>query len=554
MAKVGAKPGSTHKRQRPQTAERRDALEVELRECPPLFSTYDAPKPEGAYFDEEKAQHAVDWIEGNLLHFKGRWAGRPFLLLPWQKRLTRELFGWMRADGFRLYRNCYVEAPRKTGKTSFAAAVALYLAHADGEPGCEVCFAAYDKDQAKLCYKTAQHMVEASEDLFANTLIYNSSHTMHVRDNPGSEMKVLSRESAKQFGLNLHGLIFDELMTQKSRDMWSALTTSHGAREQPILFAISTAGWEQQSICYEQHELVREIQEGTAEDPEFLGVVYGAPVDADWTDEEVWLAANPSLNATTDIEFYRGQATRAKNQPAEQNAFRTLYLSQWVGQAERFIDMERWDACAEAPDRVGKAFGGLDLSTTTDLTALTVLVEGRDIYSWAFLPEEGILDREKRDRVPYRLWAQEGYLTLTPGRVVDYSYVKAAAFEAAERFDLQHITFDRWNSSQIVQELEEEGIEMVPLGQGYASMSTPVKEMVRKIVEAQYRHGGNPLLRWCASNVAAEQDPAGNVKLAKNKSTGRFDPIQALAMAEDGWQRLGNLPPATSVYEQRFAA
>jgi phage terminase large subunit-like protein len=353
--------------------------------------------------------------------------------------------------------------------------------------------------------------------------------------------------------LNLHGLIFDELMTQKTPDMWDALTTSGASREQPLIFAISTAGWDQESVCFRQRELARQVAEGTIEAPGFLGVVYGAEMDADWTSEDVWRAANPSLGETASIDFYRGQCARAQAMPTEQNGFRTLLLSQWVGQAERFIDMQCWDRCSAVPDKTEAAFGGLDLSATQDLTAFAVLAGGTDAYVWAFLPAEGIVDRERRDRVPYRQWAEQGSLTLTPGPVVDYSYVKRAVMDAAEAFALRHVAYDRWNSSQLVQELADEGIEMFELGQGFASMSAPVKEMLRLIVEGKLRHGADPLLRWCASNVAARMDPAGNVKLDKDRSAHRIDPIQALAMAVDGWQRRGHEAERRSIYQDRFA-
>jgi phage terminase large subunit-like protein len=240
----------------------------------------------------------------------------------------------------------------------------------------------------------------------------------------------------------LHGLVFDELMTQKTRDMWNALTSAQGAREQPLVFAISTAGWDQLSVCFEQHELVREIHEGNAVDDVFLGAVFGAPMDGDWTAEEVWRRANPSLGETVTIDSYREHARRAAG-----------------------------------------------------LTAFTVLVEGTDVYLWAFLPEEGILERERRDRVPYRVWAEQGSLTLTPGPVIDYAYVKRAVREAAAAFDLRSVEFDRWNSSQVVRELEDEGIAMLELGQGFSSLSAPTKELQRLVVEEKLRHGG---IRYCA--------------------------------------------------------
>jgi phage terminase large subunit-like protein len=533
-------------------APRRRGRRPRVLEVDPLLATYDAPKPPRARFDETAAQHAVSWIERNVRHFKGRWAGRPFYLMAWQARLVRELFGWRRADRTRLYRSCYVEAPRKSGKSSLASAIALYLAFGDGEAAPEVAFAAYDTEQARVCYDAARHMLEQSPALYEQTAIYNSRKEMILRDNPGGFLRCLSRESAAQFGLSLHGLVFDELMTQRTPDMWDALTTSQGSREQPVIFAISTAGWDQESVCFRQRELVRQVAEGTVQAPGFLGVVYGAGMDADWTDERVWRAANPSLGETASLDFYREQCARAQAMPTEQNSFRTLLLSQWVGQAERFIDMQAWDQCSAVPDRRGVAFGGLDLSATTDLTAFTVLAEGTDVYCWAFLPADGIVERERRDRVPYRVWAEQGSLTLTPGRTVDYDAVKAAVLEAAAVFDLQDVSFDKWNSSQLVRELEDEGIVMWEMRQGFASMSAPCKELLRLVTDGRLRHGADPLLRWCASNVAAKVDPAGNVKLDKERSAHRIDPIQALAMAVDGWQRRGGESRRVSVYEARF--
>lgn len=540
-AKAGrakADAGKFKRPQKPNSAPKKEAERPKIPAIDPLYSTLEQPRPDGAWFDEKAADHAVSWIE-QLRHFKGRWAGRRFLLMDWQRDLVRDIFGWKREDGTRLYRLVYVEAPRKSGKTSLAAAVALYLAHADGESAPEIYFAAYDKDQAAICFDTARFILEQDADLHAQTVIYNSKREMKLRNNPGGFMRVLSKEVGKLYGINLHGAIFDELMTQKNRELWDALTTSEGSREQSLIFCISTAGWERHSVCFEQHELTRQIAEGSVEDESFLGIVYGAALEADWTDEEVWKAANPSLGETASLDYYRRKFTKAKNAPTEQNAFRTLLLSQWVGQAERFIEMQAWDVCGDDQTTEGAAFGGLDLSATTDLTGFTVLVGGRDIYAWAFLPEDGIAERERQDRVPYRTWAKEGLLTLIPGPVIDYEYVKRAVFEAAERFDLRDVSYDRWNSSQVVKDLEDEGIEMLQLGQGFASMSSPMKETQRLIVEGKLRHGGNPLLRWCASNLAAKMDAAGNVKPDKERSAHRIDPIVALVMAVDGWQRRG---------------
>jgi len=545
--------GTRQVRKRPVVVPPRPGRRPSVREIEPLFSTYDAPRPAGAFFDEARARHAVRWLEGNLRHYKGRFAGEPFYLMGWEKRLVRNVFGWLRRDGTRLYRRVYVEAPRKTGKTALAAGVGLYLAHGDGEAGPEVAFAAYDQEQAKIAYTAARRMTEASDELWGATVIYNSALEMQLADNPGGVLRCLSRDSAQQFGQDLHGVVADEVMTWRNRELWAAITTAQGAREQPLVFAITSAGWDQNGIAFEMHELTRQIQEGTAEDPAFLGVVYGAPVDADWSDERVWKAANPSLGHTVKLDYYRDQHKRARSLSSEQNTFRTLQLSQWVGQAVRYLDLTMWDDCGEVPGGQGtRATAGLDLSATTDLTAFTVLAGGTDVFVWAFLPAEGIEEREKRDRVPYRRWAEQGSLTLTPGSTIDYAYVKRAVLDAAATFDLCAVEYDRWNSSQLVNELTDEGVPMFAVGQGFAHLTAPTKELQRLVMERKLRHGADPLVRWCASNFAVEQDPAGNVKPSKTRSAHRIDPIVALVMAIDAWTRWGQEAKRRSAYDERL--
>ena len=268
--------------------EQQEGTRPTVKRIEPLFSTLecnDSPL-------DPAGERAVEWIEG-LRQFQGRWKGAPLYLMEWQKEIVRELFGRLNDDGTRLYRTCYVEAPRKSGKSTLAAAIGLYLAMADDEPSPEVYFAAYDRDQARICYDMARYILEQDPELLDTVAVYLSRHEIQTLHNPGGKLKPLSRENMKQFGLNVHGLIYDEVMTLKSREMWDALTTAQGSREQPLTFAITTAGWERVSLCYELHELTRQIAEKAAEDPTFLGVVYGAPEDADWTDEEVSEGGQP---------------------------------------------------------------------------------------------------------------------------------------------------------------------------------------------------------------------------------------------------------------------
>lgn len=531
-------------------------VDPEVGDVEPLYHTYDQPKPEGAWFDEESAERAVNFIT-RLAHFQGKFAGTAFALLPWQLRLVREIFGWMRADGTRLYRLVYVECARKSGKSTIASAIGLYLAYGDSEPGAQVVFAAADRDQAKVCYSASRIMAEQAQHLADITTFYNSSNKMVVQNNPGTELRALSADTKKLYGLNLHGLIFDELMTQPNRVLWDALTTAQGSRVQPLIFAITTAGWDRQSIAYEQHEYTRKIHEGGLADPSFLGVVFGAAEDEDWTDPAAWRKANPSLGHTVGTEYYAEKCAQAMNQPTAQNSFRTLLLSQWVGQATRFIPMDAWDQCglATPPPLTGRrVFGGLDLSSTTDLTAFVMV--GRDdtdgtvaVEAHIFVPEDDLRERGLRDRAPYEVWADQGYIHLTPGKAVDYDFVRKTVLEARAAYKLEDVSYDRWGANETVTKLTHEGVRMISVGQGYVSLSAPTKELLRLLAEGQIQHGNHPVLRWMADGAAGQTDAAGNVKLAKDRSTTRIDGLVALVMALDGLTRRGL--KRRSVYEDR---
>jgi len=492
-----------------------------------------------------------------LSHTKAEWAGLPFQLLPWQRELIEALFETRRADGLRQYRQAYVEVPRKNGKTELAAGVALYLLLADEEPGAQIYSAAADRDQAALCYNAARVMVEANPKLSAMCKIYRRAIEV---PSTGSVYRVLSADAHTKHGFDCHGIIFDELHAQPNRELYDVLHTSIGARRQPLEFMITTAGvYDTTSICWEIHDYAEKVREGVIEDPAFLGVIFGADKDADWQDPAVWAKANPSLGQTIKLEYLEAEAKRATESPAYENTFRRLHLDQWTEQATRWLQMHVWDDnsgdVSEAPLVGRRCFAGLDLSTTTDISALELLFPGDEedephrVLSYFWVPEEGVLQRSRRDRVPYDLWVRDGYIEATEGNVVDYDVIRERINELGDRFDIQEIAIDRWNSTQLQTQLLGDGFEVVPFGQGFASMAAPTKELDKLLRERSIRHGGNPVLRWMASNVAVKGDAAGNWKPAKDKSSERIDGIVALIMA------LGRAmvvpPPQQSVYETR---
>lgn len=475
----------------------------------------------------------------NLTHTKGEWAGQPFALRPWQEEIIRALFGELLADGRRRYRTCYVEIPRKNGKTEIAATVALYMLFGDGEPGAEVYSAAVDRDQASLVFGVAAEMVRNDPELLAMCDVVDSRKTIVHRPS-GSIYRAIPAEAAGRHGYNASAVIYDELHAAPNRDLYDVLTTSTGARRQPLVFVITTAGWDRNSICWELHDFAVKVREGIIDDPSFLPVLYAAPDDADWLDEAVWHAANPALGDFRSLDEMRIAALRAKEVPGQQNAFRRLYLCQWTEQADRWLDMTVWDengAPVSADALRGReCFAGLDLSSTKDISALELYFPdedegGGEVLSYFWVPEDNMRTRSIRDRVPYETWERDGYITATDGNVVNYDEIRRAINELATLYNIREVAIDRWNSTQLQTQLMDDGFTVVPFGQGFASMTAPTKELERLVLERRLHHGGNPVLRWMASNVAVRQDPAGNLKIDKAKSTERVDGMVALAMA-----------------------
>ena len=488
------------------------------------------------WYDEAAAQKAVDFFRLAGHHVKGEWAGQPIILLPWQENdIVRPLFGWKRPDGTRRYRTCYVEIPRKNGKSTIAAVIGLYLLLADDEPGAEVYSAAADRSQAAIVFDLAKSMVAMSPLLSRRLEVYQRSL---VAPATRSSYKVLSADVESKFGYNAHGIIFDELHTQPNRKLWDALTTATGARRQPLTFVMTTAGYDRHSICWEQHDYAEKVKAGIIQDDSYLPVVYAASEDDDWTDHKVWAKANPSLGNTIKRDYVETECRHAQDIPGYQNTFKRLQLNIWTEQSTRWLDMATWDACRsdfEAADLEGRdCFAGLDLSSTQDITALSLVFPGPDGYqvlSYFWAPEEGISKRAQRDRVPYDLWSQDGHIEATEGNVVDYDIIRNRINELNQRFHIVEVAIDRWNSTDLQRRLQDDGFVVVPFGQGFASMTAPSKELERVLLSGQLRHNGNPVLRWMVSNVAVLQDAAGNLKPDKAKSTERIDGVVALIMA-----------------------
>lgn len=489
-----------------------------------------------------------------LTHTKGAHAGQPFRLRKWQERgIIRPLFTTDK-NGRRVYRTCLLMMPRKNGKTELAAALALDGLLFDGEQGAEVYSAAADKDQASLVFHVAAQMCRNDPALNALVEIVDSQKRI-VHRASGSFYRAISSEAPTKHGYNCSRLIYDELHAAGTdRDLWDVLTTSTGARDQPLVIAISTAGFDRHSILWELYTYAKRVQADPSLDPSFLPIIYEAPQGADWTDERVWRECNPALGDFRSLEEMRTACARAKLIPEQENTFRRLYLNQWTEQSSRWISLDAWDKCATSPpgnlEPRRACFLGLDLSSTRDFTALVAVFPdpvgaGFDVRAHFFIPEDTAGERERRDHLPITQWAREGWITLTPGPVVNYEMVRATVNQWAARYQVREIGVDPWNATDLVTRLsEQDGLTCVLLRQGYATLSAPSKSLDTAILARALRHDGNPVMRRMVSVVAVETDAAGNVKPSKVHSSDRIDGVIALILAIDRLNHQAAAPAA----------
>ena len=498
------------------------------------------------------AARVQEFARRHLRHVKGEWAGQPILFADWQRRdIIAPLFNVRRPDGTRQFRTAYVEIPRKQGKSTIASALALYLLYADGEPGADIVSAAADRQQAGIVFDAARQMVEADPVLRALTLIYRREL---VVPSTGSRYQVISSEAYSKHGLHLSAAIVDELHAHESRELLDVLATSMGARRQPVLFAITTAGFDRTSVCWQLHEHAVKVRDRVIDDPSFLPVLYGATLEDDWTDPAVWRKANPGFGVTIKADYLEQECRRAREMPAYENAFKRLHLNIWTEAETRWLPMERWDACGAPVDPLAlhgrPCFVGVDLSSTRDLSALVALFPdqagGYDIIADFWLPTDMLPDRAKRHGV-FEAWAREGALRVTEGNVIDHDAIERRIRELGERYLVESIGIDPWNATQMLARLQADSLPAVPVQQTIGNLTAATKALEALVLQGKLRHGGHPILRWCASNVTVEQDHNENLKPSKKKSTERIDGISALVNA------LTVALPATvgSVYDDR---
>ena len=516
----------------------------------------------GLVWDPEEAGRRIE-VCSHLRQSKGRWAGQPLVLEPWQQFVVGSTFGWRRRNGTRRFRRCYVSVARKNGKTTLAAAIALQLLDFDGEPGAEVYAAATKRDQARLCWDEAARMVRQTPSLRRRIGIVDSRANMHVLDT-ASKFEALGADSDSLDGLNPHGAIIDELHAHRDRRVVDVLETAMGARTQPLIVYITTAGVEGESIYTETDNYARQVAQGVVSDDEWF--VYVATLDDgdDWADPGVYAKANPNLGVTVQLEELIQERNRALAVPGRQNAFRRLRLNQRVQQAQRWLDVRDWDACADPhltldAFRGRRVFAGLDLASSRDIAALVLVAPIDDpdadylVWEHYWVPQDTVTRRSREDAVSYDVWVEQGWIEATPGNITDYDVIRERIREYADDYGIGflELAYDRWNANQLVTQLQNDGLTCVGFGQGYASMAAPCRALEALLAGRRIRHRGNPVTRWMVSNVTVSQDPAGNMKPDRARSAEKIDGVVAMLMALGrSIVHRGAVEPA-SVYEER---
>lgn len=492
-------------------------------------------------YDKNRALETIEFMQ--MLKLTDDFYGQPFILQDWQHEILWDVYGTINEKGYRQYRFVYLEIPKKNAKTTTIAGLAIKHLALD-PPGGQIYACAADREQAGLVYHAACQMIEQDEDLQEIFRITDSKKLITNKET-GTFLKVLSAEAYTKHGINPTVVIFDELHAQPNRDLWDVMTFGAGAaRKEPLWWVITTAGDDpdRSSIGWETHEYARKILEGEQVDPYWYVKIFTAPEDADIFDEKNWYIANPSLGVTIDIESVRQEAIGAKNDLAKEKLFRWLRLNQWVAVKKiGWLPLTLWDTTVakwNPSELIGKkCYLGLDLSSTIDLTAAALLFPPQEgIDDWraifeAWIPDEKMKERIKRDGVAYDNWVKQKYLHTTPGNAVDYDFVEARIKALAKQYNVEYLCTDPWNSRMLTQRLGKAEIESLEVSQTIAGMSPGMKELERLMRIGQLTHEANPVARWCFGNVIIVIDGNENIKPMKNKSKDRIDVIVALINA-----------------------
>lgn len=505
--------------------------------CERHLNDIETAESRGYFWRPEMAQMLFDFFS-LLRHSSDQWDGLEFKLEPWQAFFAGSVWGWRRADGTRRFRHAHLEIARKNGKTTLAAGIGLALEVIDGVPGAQVWTVATKLDQARLTHEESKKMVIKSPTLNKRLTIYKDSIIYAAA---GSNYRPMGKESKTQDGLNMSGIIIDELHAWRDRLLWDVVTTASRSRAQPLWMRTTTAGFDKQTLWWDLRSTAVDVLEGKRNDDRLFALIYTIDDDDDWKDPACWVKANPNLGVNIKLDDMTVECKEAVDTPSEQNKFRRLCLNQVTEAFSSWIPIEFFDACAgEITDEmlVGRAcYTGIDMSSARDLTAIVHVFPPLEaggkwiMKSTFFLPEEDIDQKADQDGQPYRRWAEQGWMQLIPGRVIRPSFVEEQIERENEQHPISMLVFDRKLSVELSDNMQNKGYACVGFGQGFLSMKNPTVEFERKSVGGQFLHSGSPVLRSCVQNVVIEQDASGSQKPTKKKSTGRIDGVVAAIMA-----------------------
>lgn len=506
------------------------------------------------YFDKQAANKAIGFIETFCTHTKGELSGTALILEDWQKKIVGDLFGWKnKKTNLRRYRTAYIQIARKNGKSTLAAALALLMLYVDDEKGSEVYSAASNRQQAGIVFEIAKGMIQNNKELNSRGKIFRNSI---INEGKGNFYQAISSDSKTKHGFNSNCVVYDELHTAPNRELWDALATSVGSRRQPLIITITTAGFDRQSICYELYSYAKRILNKSLKDDTFYPCVFECDIDDDIQDEKVWKKANPNYGISLKKKYMKIESQKAMDVPSYLNTFKRLHLNIWTDSVSVWIPNNEWMECHQEFDYDSldgcAAWGGLDLASTRDLSALTLVFKVEDkfvIMPYIFVPKENAIKRSKIDGVDYLTFIRENDVIATEGDVQDYSFIRKTINDLSKKYRIQSIAYDRWGASQLILDLtNQDGVPMSPLGQGFVSLSAPTKTFEREILAKNVIHPNNKCLNWCMSNVAIQEDASGNLKPAKNRSKEKIDPVVATICA---FAEMMTMDSGESVYDER---
>lgn len=519
---------------------------IPLPDCPPRVKTPEPSRVKGAVFDPDRVDKVLAAF-GALKHVSGQWAGLPLKPDPWQVAyILAPVFGWVVFDDdagqyVRIIRTLYVDVPRKNGKSTLLGGLAIYMLAADGEQGAQIVTAATSERQAGFVFNPIKTLASKSPALAKHVRVVGKK-VLHPKS--GSYIEVISSVADAQHGANLHFVCVDELHVHKTPDLVETLETGTGSRRQPLVGIITTADSGKQNTIYaRKREYIEQLARGAIKDPSTYGVVWACDPMADPFVEETWKSANPGYGISPTRAYMKAAAAKAQQSPADLASFQRLHLGLRTKQETKYLDLAVWDRNASMvveSDLAGRqAYGGLDLASTSDLCALAWIFpaeRGFDAVWRLWTPEANLASLDKRTAGMATVWVREGLLTVTPGNVADYDFIRAQINTDRERFDVRGLAYDPWNSSQLVNDLMSDGAPMVKTRQGLVTLSAPTKELQRVLLEGtaerpMFRHGGNPAVRWQVDNFTVAMDPAGNVKPDKASAPDKIDAVAAVVNA-----------------------